>query len=190
MKVLLHENVWKLGQIGEIVEVKPGYARNYLRPQGLASEPTPTNIKAVEAAKEKYLLKLAEQKSELQAKANLIDGKEVRLTARANEEGHLYGSIGPAQIAALLAQEDCFVEEKYILIGEPIRQLGYHKVVIDFGEKVTAKIQVAVAGLDGIIPVVEEKLSEVEVSSEMEVSSEVEAPEEDTPAENAAESQE
>lgn len=166
MKVLLHENVWKLGQIGQVVEVKPGYARNYLLPRGLASEPTPANIKAVEAAKEKYLLQLAKQRDELQAKANLIDGKEIRLTARANEDGHLYGSVGPAQIAALLAQENCFVEEKYILIGEPIRQLGYHKVVIDFGEKVIAKIQVAVAGLDGVVPAPKTESPEAEVSEE------------------------
>jgi large subunit ribosomal protein L9 len=103
MKVLLRRNVLNLGKIGEVVEVKAGYARNFLLPQRLAIAPSAANLRAVEAEKEEYLKELARQKAELEAKAAVIQGKEITISARANEEGHLYGSVGPAQIVAAMA---------------------------------------------------------------------------------------
>ena len=100
MKVLLRRNVSQLGHIGEVVEVKPGYARNYLLPYGLAVEPTEMNLKAIEAQKQAYLEELAKKREELEARAALVADKEVTIAARANEEGVLYGSVGPAQIVA------------------------------------------------------------------------------------------
>ncbi|HAU37201.1 MAG TPA: 50S ribosomal protein L9 [Phycisphaerales bacterium] len=142
MKVLLRKNVSKLGKIGEVVNVKPGYARNYLLPQGLATEPTEANVKRVEAEKAAYLEQLAKERAQLQAKAQLVDGKEITISARANEEGHLYGSVGPAQIAAVLAEAGAFVEPETVQLREPIRQLDKYDVTLDFGEEVTATIHV------------------------------------------------
>jgi large subunit ribosomal protein L9 len=142
MKVLLRRNVSNLGIIGEVVDVKPGYARNYLVPQGLAIQPTEGNLKRVEAEKAAYLAELAEQRKELEAQAKLVDGKEVTIQARANEEGHLYGSVGPAQITAALAEQNVFVEQNHIKLDEPIRQLDKYEVTVDFGEEVTATVTV------------------------------------------------
>jgi large subunit ribosomal protein L9 len=142
MKLLLRKNVGKLGRIGDIVNVTDGYARNYLVPTGLAIQPTEANIRAVEAQKAAYLAELARQKAELQAAADAIQGKEITISARANEEGHLYGSVGPAQICEALAMERIFLEPENIALEEPIRQLDKYDVVVRFGEDVTATIHV------------------------------------------------
>ena len=140
MKVLLRKNVYNLGKIGDVVEVKPGYARNYLLPQGLAYQPTEGNLKRVESEKAAYLEELARQRAELQARADLVNGKEVTIAARANEEGHLYGSVGPAQIVAALGEQGAFVEERNVVLGQPIRQLDKYEVTLRFEEEVTAQI--------------------------------------------------
>ena len=142
MKLLLSQNVSKLGKIGDVVEVAEGYARNYLLPQRFAVAPTDANLKAVEAAKAEYLAKVAAEVAELEAKADLVRGKEVSIAVRANEEGHLYGSVGPAQISAALAEENVFIEPKYITLDEPIRQLDKYDVTVVFSEEVTATIHV------------------------------------------------
>lgn len=142
MKVLLRKNMPKLGSIGDVVNVKPGYARNYLLPQGMAVEPSPANLKAVEVEKQRHLEQLAKLREEMQAKAKAVAGKELTITARANEEGHLYGSIGPAQIVAALSDEKIFVEAENIKLDEPIRQLDKYDVEVRFAEDITATIHV------------------------------------------------
>jgi large subunit ribosomal protein L9 len=142
MKVLLRANVPHLGQIGDVVQVKAGYARNYLVPRGLAAEPTTGNLKRIEVEKLAYLAELAKRKAEVEARAKLVDGKEVTIAALANEEGRLYGSIGPAQIVEALARENLHVEEENIVLPEPIRTLDKYEVSLRFAEEVTAKVNV------------------------------------------------
>jgi len=149
IKVLLRRNVANLGKIGDLVDVKPGYARNYLLPQGLAYQPTDANVRQVEHEKRAYLEELARQRAQTEARAKLVDGKEVTISARANEEGHLYGSVGPAQVAAALAEEGQFVEAENILLPEPIRQLDKYDVQLDFGHEVTATVHVWVVPIRG-----------------------------------------
>lgn len=140
MKVLLRRNVSKLGVIGEVVEVKGGYARNYLVPQGLAVEPTERNVKAIEDEKQAYLEELAKDRAQLEAKAQLLQGKEITLSVRANEDGRLYGSVGPARIAAVLAEEGLFVDSEYIVLDEPIHRLDKYDLKVRFSEEVSATI--------------------------------------------------
>jgi large subunit ribosomal protein L9 len=147
MKVLLRRNVLNLGKIGEVVDVKPGFARNFLLPQRLAVQPSESNLKAVEAEKEEYLKELTRQKAQLEAKAALVQGKEVTISARANPEGHLYGSVGPAQIVAALAAENIFIEAEHIVMAEPIRTLDKYDIKVRFAEEVTATIHVWVVPL-------------------------------------------
>jgi large subunit ribosomal protein L9 len=166
MKVLLRENVYNLGQIGDVVDVKPGYARNYLLPQGIAFQPTEANIKKVEEDKQRYLEELAKQRAELEAKAAVVNDKEVTISARANEEGHLYGSVGPAQIAAALAEENVFVEEKNIVLGQPIRQLDKYDVEIRFNPEVSATVHVWVVPTHDSDQPIEEAAADEEETSE------------------------
>ena len=142
MKVLLRKNVTKLGIIGDIVEVKPGYARNHLLPRGLAFVPSEANIKAVEAERQKYLEQVASERAEMEAKAAAVNGKEATITAAANEQGHLYGSVGPAQIAAAFIAEGIFLETENIVLPEPLRQLDKYDVTLRFAEDVTATVHV------------------------------------------------
>jgi len=142
MKMLLQTNVSGLGQIGDVVDVKPGYARNYLLPQGLGVHPTEANLKAIEAAKQRHLEELARRHEQIEAQAALIRGKEITIFVRANEEGVLYGSIGPAQIAAALAAEGVFVDAKHIDLDEPIRQLDKYDIQVRFAPEVAAMIHV------------------------------------------------
>jgi large subunit ribosomal protein L9 len=149
MKVLLRKNVSHLGTIGEVVEVKPGYARNYLIPQGLATQPTEANVKAVEAAKQQYLEELARIRTELEAKAKVVDGTEIEIQARANEEGHLYGSIGPAQIVAELASGNVFIEAEYVVLDHPVRQIGRFQIPLRFEEGIEASVTLWVIPIGG-----------------------------------------
>lgn len=142
MKVLLRRNVSGLGKIGDLVEVKPGYARNYLVPRGLALQPSSANVRAVELEKQRYLEQLARERAEVEARATLIDGKEITIAARANVEGHLYGSVGPAQIIAALAEQGLFLEPANIALDEPIRQLDKYDVEVRLAHDVTATIYV------------------------------------------------
>ncbi len=142
MKVLLRRNVSKLGKIGEQVEVRDGYARNFLLPQRLAVVPTAGNLKAVEAEKAAYLAEMARRKSEFEARAAQIKDKEITIPARANEEGHLYGSVGPAQIVAALAAESIFVDEENVELDSPIRTVDKYDVVVRFSDEVSTTIHV------------------------------------------------
>jgi len=149
MKVLLRKNVPNLGNIGDLVEVRPGYARNYLLPQGLAYQPNPASIRQVEMERKHYLEELARQRAEIEARAQLVDGKEVTISARANEEGHLYGSVGPAQVAAALAEDGYFIESENVVLDEPIRKLDKYEVQLDFGHDVSATVHVWVVPIRG-----------------------------------------
>jgi len=172
MKVLLRKNVAHLGKIGDIVDVKPGYARNYLVPQRLAVEPTKGNLKAIEAEKQTYLEELAKQKAQIEAKAALVQGKEVTIAVRANEEGHLYGSVGPAQISSALAEMGAFIEAEFIHLDAPIEQLDKYDVKVNFGEDVSATVHVWVvpvrdAGLsDDDVPAADDVLAETDTPPE------------------------
>ncbi len=149
MKVLLRKNVARLGKIGDLVDVKPGYARNYLLPQGLAFRPSPANVRRVELERQRYLEELARQRAEVEARAALVDGKEITISARANPEGHLYGSVGPAQIVAVLADEGLFIESENVALDEPIRRLDKYEVPLRFAHNVTGTIQVWVVPVHG-----------------------------------------
>jgi len=142
MRVMLRKAVPNLGTVGDVVSVKDGYARNYLIPHGLAAEPTEANLRRIEAEKQAFLEQLAKEKAAIEARAKLADGKEVTIAARANPEGHLYGSVGPAQIVEALAKENVPVEEENVLLDEPFHALDKYEVSLGFGHDVTAKISV------------------------------------------------
>ena len=147
MKLLLKRNIDGLGAMGDVVEVKEGYARNYLLPQQLAVEPTDANVKSTEAEKQRFLEQAGKDREAQEARAATIRGKEITISARANEEGQLYGSIGPAQVAEALAAENLFVEPEYIVLDEPIRRLDKYDVTVRFASDIVAEIHVWVVPL-------------------------------------------
>lgn len=142
MKVLLRRDVANVGLAGDVVEVKQGYARNYLFPQRLGVEPTALNLKQVEEDKRRAAEERKKVREALQREAKRLEGVEVTISAACNPEGHLYGSVGPREISAALRDEGHAVEAKQVELREPIRQLDSVTVPITFAEDLKVEIKV------------------------------------------------
>lgn len=143
MKVLLKENIHRLGKIGDIVEVADGYARNYLLPQGKAVLPTEENIRRIEKEKERMLAKLAKEKEEFEALASKIQELSITISMKASEEGHLYGSVNPQVISRYLEEEEGIkVKEQWILLDEPIKEVGRYQVTFKFPHEIVFETNV------------------------------------------------
>lgn len=152
MKVLLLNDVRKLGWLGDVVEVKDGYARNYLLPQRLAAEATEANIRAIASAKaERAEQRLAEHKQMEQACA-AVDGAEAVLAAKANEQGHLFGSVTERQIAENLRAQGYKVADEVVELSGHIKNVGTHFVKLYFtdGIEATVKVTVLAEGAEGM----------------------------------------
>ena len=142
MKLLLKKNIPDLGALGQIVEVKPGYARNYLIPQGLAIEVNNANLQWFEAQKRRLIVLEEESKEKLRLLAQELEGTSCTIIARATEEGHLFGSVTPKVIADHLASEGIQVETKTIALEAPIKELGIYPVTVVLHAEVSAQIKV------------------------------------------------
>lgn len=145
MEVILIEKVQNLGDLGDKVNVKPGYGRNYLVPTGKALRATPENVAEFEARREE-LEKLALQKlSTASERLGALEGLEIVLSANASEEGKLYGSIGPREIAIAVSDKGITLEKAEVIMGEgPIRYTGEHDVLIHLHADVSTEIKVTV----------------------------------------------
>jgi large subunit ribosomal protein L9 len=144
MKVLLCEDIKKLGWLGDVVDVTEGYARNYLLPQGLAKVATEGNIRAIAKAKaERAELRLQERKRIEKAVA-AVNGAEAVLAAKANEQGVLFGSITESMIGANLRSQGFEVADEIVKLPEHIKNLGTHEVTLRFSEDLTATVRVTV----------------------------------------------
>jgi large subunit ribosomal protein L9 len=154
MKVLLCEDVKKLGWLGDIVEVKEGYARNYLLPQGLAKVATENNIRALAKAKAERAEERLRERKRVEAAAQAVDGAEAVLAAKANEQGILFGSITEAVIAANLRDQGFAVADEIVKLPEHIKQVGTHEVTLKFADdlKVTVKVTVVPEQAEGSEP--------------------------------------
>jgi large subunit ribosomal protein L9 len=144
MKILLCEDIQKLGWLGDVVEVSEGYARNYLLPQGLAKAATEAGIRAIaeEKAKRAELRKLDGTRRQEVAKA--VEGAEAVVAAKANEQGYLFGSVTAHQIAANLRSQGFEVADEIVHLPEHIKQVGTHAVTLEFGDGATATVNVVV----------------------------------------------
>jgi large subunit ribosomal protein L9 len=130
MKLLLQRNVDKLGKIGEIVKVADGYGRNFLLPHGYAVELTQDNLHRFESMKRRLIQQEQETKEKFLLLAKELEKASCTIIANSSEEGHLYGSVGPRDVAKQLASEGLDVDPKCVLLDEPIKELGIYKVKI------------------------------------------------------------
>ena len=144
MKVLLCEDIDRLGWLGDVVEVKTGYARNYLLPQGLAKVANEASIRVIaeEKARRAEQRKLDGKRLEEAVKA--IEGAEAVVAAKANEQGHLFGSVNERQIAANLREQGFEVRDEIVQLPEHIKEIGTHSVTLKFRDDLTATINVVV----------------------------------------------
>ena len=142
MNVLLKKDVIKLGRMGEVVNVAKGYARNYLLPRGFATTVTPANLKQIEIVKKKQGIKIKEEKDNLQALAEKFSGCSITITAKANEEGRLFGSVTAEQIVEALKKEGYLIEKEMVLLESPIKQCDVYNVPISFHPDIQTQCKV------------------------------------------------
>jgi large subunit ribosomal protein L9 len=144
MKVLLCEDVERLGWLGDIVEVKEGYARNYLLPQGLAKVATEANVKAIAEEKAKRAEQRISERKRLEEAVKAVEGAEAVLAAKANEQGYLFGSVTARQIADNLREQGFEVADKVVQLPEHLKQVGTHPVTLKFADDLSATVNVVV----------------------------------------------
>jgi large subunit ribosomal protein L9 len=142
MQVILRDRLENLGNAGDIVTVKPGYARNYLIPKGFAYAATDANVKRMERERLNVEKAAADTLQAARKQAATLEGVSVTFTARAGDEGRLFGSITNADIADKLAEQGIEIDRKQIQLDEPIKELGVSAVAIRLHQDVRPEIKV------------------------------------------------
>jgi len=148
MEVILKESIESLGNAGDIVRVKPGFARNYLLPKGMAIVADKKNIKALERQRNKILELAAKRKEEHEALKTKLEELELNISVRVGEEDKLYGSVTNLDIAKAIEEKGYEVDRKKIVLDEPIKTLGTHEVQVKISPEVTATIKVNVVPVE------------------------------------------
>ena len=145
MELILLEKVLNLGDLGDKVNVKPGYGRNFLVPSGKAVPATKANIAEFEARRAELEKAAKEKLSSAEDRLKALEGVEINLVANASEEGKLYGSIGPREIADEVSKTGLNLEKSEVIMGEgPIRNTGEHDVLVQLHAAVETTIKVTV----------------------------------------------
>jgi large subunit ribosomal protein L9 len=160
MKVLLCEDIKKLGWLGDVVEVNEGYARNYLLPQRLAKVATEGNIRSIAEEKAKRSEQRLQERRRIEKAVAAVNGAEAVLAAKANEQGVLFGSITETMIGANLRSQGFEVADEIIKLPEHIKNLGTHEVTLRFADDLTATVRVTVVPEQVEEPAKEEKPQE------------------------------
>ncbi|MCP4250791.1 MAG: 50S ribosomal protein L9 [bacterium] len=149
MKLLLRKDIAKLGIVGDVVDVSDGYGRNYLLPQNLATQPTDANMRALAEERKQAEERRRARREAQEAAAARLREVEVTIAAAANEEGVLYGSVGPREVASALRDEGHEVDAASINLHTPIRRLDNVVVEVTLGEDIQAEVKVWVVRSKG-----------------------------------------
>ena len=144
MKVILKEDVQNLGQQGDVVEVKSGYARNYLMPQKLAILFTKQQKKSIEEAQIVEKRKLEREKDQLESVLKKVEDLNLSLKMQSEEDNKLFGSVTKLDIVKLLEENGITIDKKYVDLSSPIKTLGEHKVNIVFTKEMSGSFTLAV----------------------------------------------
>jgi large subunit ribosomal protein L9 len=144
IELILREDVPSLGKAGQVVRVKPGYARNFLLPRGLAFEATAGNKKRIDAEAKSRDAHAAGERAEAQELANRLGSASLSFTAKAGEDGKLFGSITSSDIAHELAAQGFTIDKRKIELEHPLKHLGFHSVPVRLSHDVQAEVRVNV----------------------------------------------
>jgi large subunit ribosomal protein L9 len=144
MKVILTENIAALGEIGEIVNVAPGYARNFLLPQGIALEATGKNVRELEHKKIVLAQKREKVRQEMMSLAEKLNRVSIMIRRKVSEDDKLYGSVSASDIAAALAEQGFDIQRKDLLLDQPVKQLGEFTVPVRVHAQISANIKLVV----------------------------------------------
>lgn len=144
MQIILQEDVEKLGHRGDVVTVKPGYARNFILPRKLGIEATPGNMKALERIRTSLAKKTATELEAAQKQAGLLNGVALKFTRKTGENDQMFGSVTTADISEGLEAQGFKVDKRQVQISEPIKTIGEREVTVKVFRDVTAVIKVTV----------------------------------------------
>jgi large subunit ribosomal protein L9 len=144
VKLILKEDVSGLGHAGDVVSVKPGYAKNFLVPEGKATVASEAKIREVEHLKRQIAEKVAKQLSDLKKSKKALEALDLQVKAKAGEEGKLFGSVTAAQVAELIAARGIEIDRRKIDLPEPIKELGEHSVSVRLHRDVVATLRLKV----------------------------------------------
>ena len=142
MEVILRQAVESLGKPGDVVKVSNGYARNYLLPHGVAFEATPGNLKRIQQEKDRLEAAENERREAAQALATKLEQVQLTFSARVGDEGKLFGSVTPADVAQQLEAQGFHIEKRQIDLHEPIKALGVYRIPIRLHADVKPEIRV------------------------------------------------
>jgi large subunit ribosomal protein L9 len=145
VEVILRDDVAHLGKIGDVVRVKPGFARNFLFPRGLAIEASSKNLRVLEHHKRVIGAAAERQRKAAEGMATKLQGLKLTVRARAGEEGRLFGSVTNLDVERLLADAGFTIDRRRITLDEPIKQLGTYSIVVQVGRDVRATVELMVA---------------------------------------------
>ena len=145
MEVILLERVGKLGQMGDVVRVKDGFARNFLLPKGKALRATKENRSRFETMKAELEARNLEQRGEAEKVGKKLDGQSFTVLRQAAEGGQLYGSVSPRDIATLVIEKGFKIDRSQVTLNAPIKTIGMHKVPISLHPEVVVTVTLAVA---------------------------------------------
>ena len=148
MDIILLERIGNLGNIGDVVTVKDGYARNFLLPQKKALRANDSNKKVFEANRDRLEKENAERRGEAETQGKNVDGTEIVLIRASSNAGQLYGSVNVRDIAAALADKGHDIDKKQVIMGDPIKAIGMHEVRIDLHPEVSVTVKANVARSD------------------------------------------
>jgi large subunit ribosomal protein L9 len=144
MQLVLTEDVANLGKQGDLVEVKPGFGRNYLLPNGLATVPSEHNLRLLERYKQRVQAAREARIADLKGLAEQIQRVTITIDANANEEGHLYGSVGAVEIANALKEENLPVDAGMVRLEGPIKECALYGVKLSLGHDIESEVKVLV----------------------------------------------
>ena len=146
MKIILLDNIPKLGNIADIIDVKSGYARNYLIPQKKAMFASKENIEYVETRKAELAKASSDEVAVAQEKADQINGSSAEIKVQVTEEGTMYGSVGTREISDALSSEKLVVDKSNVVLPlGPIKEVGEHLVTISFHPEVNAEVNIIIS---------------------------------------------
>ena len=174
MQVILLERVAKLGQMGDVVDVKAGYARNFLLPQGKALTASAGNVAQFEEQKAQLEARNLETKKEAEALAEKLDGQKFVVIRSASDAGSLYGSVTPRDAADVATEAGFSVDRKQVALLAPIKDLGLHNVAVKLHPEVTVEITLNVARSEEEAELQESGKSIQELAAEEEAAAEFE----------------
>lgn len=148
VEVILRDDIARLGHAGDLVRVKPGYARNFLIPQGKAIFATAAKVKELEHHRRIIAENMAKQLKDLNAAKDRMEQLRLEVEAQAGEEGKLFGSVTSIQIAELAAQKGVEIDRRKIDLKEPIKQLGDHEIPVKLHRNVIAILKLKVTAIE------------------------------------------